>query len=820
MPTLGAPTDRFGAWSGGPLTGTVVTPPPSAGPSAPPSATGSSSYNPQPQGALPYAPSGGGYGGFDGGDIGPNPEWGNGGTATKTNVDPPASSGGSNPTGMGGNGTEAGLDGGGGSGSASGGTMYFDGGGVVPDGDGDDDDTAPTGDAQQSAPTDPMAVVKAALLYGRQSMGLPQSFYGDDQSQGDPSQQTQPGMDDGGVVPDQSQQQGQGQQGTGANLPDPRQTINYLSGGGGVQPEIADALEQHIDPQGTMDPAERTIATIMAAPSPNAAFGLMQHYRTRFNAYGGATKAALDKGDLAQAAAHATSAFANVPSGMKVKFAPARGGLAMSAQKIGQGAPQQQAAPQEDDQEQGLDSGGEVDMDNPSVIQKGPPSYEDGGEVQDTPAQDDDDKYSRLPTSDNIEDRRGPLDDNDQPMSNTNANSVTSKAGKSTYDAVMRKQRGFDDGGEVPADDGMPEDDSDQGVLPQENDQGDEQQPAPQASADEQDTGAPTILQPEQVKAMIDGGYDKPLDKGWGGFMSDVLSSLGPSSAQAGTLNKTLSPNPVPGPNSNTGQGTTTGQQPDVSAAMQGQQPRAPQGTQGQQGQQPGGQQGQPQSFPRQAAPGVQMKPPGQPGQTPQPDQDPQQATLDRLTKQADAIFGHDSRDMAGVTTSSEKINAQKQAYIAKGMEAAQGNSAKLEQTNAMWGNRAGIENNKEAGRDSRAANSVGERLQAAQLGAISRMTVAEQSNLFKGVVSRMNNLGPDADPQAIMQQLSPIAQQLGMKPQDLVTWLKQQSQGQGGQPQQGQQDQQAGATPKVGDRKTINGKVYVWDGQKGVPAQ
>jgi hypothetical protein len=237
------------------------------------------------------------------------------------------------------------------------GIMAFDDGGVT--GDGNDDSTI-----------DPMQMIMQSLQAGRQQMGVPQTFYPDTNQE----QQAAPSFDDGGQVPDQ---QDQGQNPGPVN---PKSTIQYLTGAGAVRPEIADAMAAHIDPQGQMDPAERNMAMLTAAPNDEARFGLMQHMRTRFNMYSGGAQAALQKGDMGTAAMQATQAMANVPTGQKVQFAPARGGLAMLRTPI---KGRQQAQPQQGFAGGGLTSG--EDTDNPSrLLQAG---YDDGGETDDTPDQ-------------------------------------------------------------------------------------------------------------------------------------------------------------------------------------------------------------------------------------------------------------------------------------------------------------------------------------------------------------------------------------------------------------------------------------------------
>lgn len=239
---------------------------------------------------------------------------------------------------------------------------FDDGGEVDADADANDGESDGTDPQQGGAAStvDPMQMVKAALTFGRKQFGVPTNF---STGQTDQPGQSTMGFDDGGMIPEQPDQGGQQQNvtaGGNGGATDPRSAMRYLTGDGAVSPEIAGALERHVDPQGQMDPADRTMAAIQAAPTDEAKFGLMQHYRTKFNAYSGGARAALDQGNVGQAAAHATQAFANVPTGMKVKFAPSRGGVAVMASKAG-GNPA--PAQQEPQQAQSFDDGGEVEDD-------------------------------------------------------------------------------------------------------------------------------------------------------------------------------------------------------------------------------------------------------------------------------------------------------------------------------------------------------------------------------------------------------------------------------------------------------------------------
>lgn len=130
---------------------------------------------------------------------------------------------------------------------------------------------------------------------------------------------------DGGVIPDGSQQPQRGA---------PPQAMGYLMGAGAVGPEVAMALEQRIDPQGQMDPNLRKLQAISAAGNPQAAFGLMQHYRQKFNAYNAFARAAATgvpgkPPDPRAAAQAANQAYENVPDGKAYRFTPTPNGVAV-----------------------------------------------------------------------------------------------------------------------------------------------------------------------------------------------------------------------------------------------------------------------------------------------------------------------------------------------------------------------------------------------------------------------------------------------------------------------------------------------------------
>ncbi len=184
--------------------------------------------------------------------------------------------------------------------------------------------------------SDPMALVRAGLAYGRKQAGLPEKFYGG----GTPS------FADGGVVPDPSQQ---------PSMPDPSKVMSYLAGDGAIADDIVDALCDDADPDGTMDPSERTMHAFSKAGSEDGAAGILAACRARYNGHSAAARAALSQGDLEGAAHYATQAFAAVPTGHSIQFAPSEGGLSMTTRKHGQGAPPQGSYSQ----------GGTVDASNP-----------------------------------------------------------------------------------------------------------------------------------------------------------------------------------------------------------------------------------------------------------------------------------------------------------------------------------------------------------------------------------------------------------------------------------------------------------------------
>lgn len=192
----------------------------------------------------------------------------------------------------------------------------FEDGGEVPE---YEDGAVGAQQGADAATLDPMGMFRTVLQNGRRSMGLPADF-----NRGpDEAPQAQAFDDGGGVLPMEEDVTGAVTGGEGnPNAVNPEDTLRYLTGDGAVSPEVAQALEANIDPDGSMSPAERTMSAIEKAPE-EAKFAMMQHYRGQFNGLSGGARAAIDKGDLGQAAMNATEAFANVPTGKDIQFAPA-----------------------------------------------------------------------------------------------------------------------------------------------------------------------------------------------------------------------------------------------------------------------------------------------------------------------------------------------------------------------------------------------------------------------------------------------------------------------------------------------------------------
>lgn len=201
---------------------------------------------------------------------------------------------------------------------------FDDGGGVIPGAANPDEGLLLASQMQREAAQ--RAQLAAKEGQGKDVIPVPGYDAGGDTSPGDggdmsdPSSQGMPAQPQDNMSPPQ---QGQTQP---AN--DPQQSLKmYAMGAGAVPPDVADALEQHVDPQGTMDPSERKLLAVANAP-PQAQFGLMQHYRQRFQALQAFARAAATgtqarPANISASTDAATRAFHNVPNGHSISFTPA-----------------------------------------------------------------------------------------------------------------------------------------------------------------------------------------------------------------------------------------------------------------------------------------------------------------------------------------------------------------------------------------------------------------------------------------------------------------------------------------------------------------
>lgn len=392
------------------------------------------------------------------------------------------------------------------------------------------------GEEQQAA--DPISVIKQALNFGRKKMGLPTNFT-DGTSEQDEGQVM--GFEDGGVIPEQGQPDEGAPSEGGSGLADPRKTIAYLAGDGAVSPEIAQALEQHVDPDGSMDPSERTMATLNAAPDDESKFGMLQHYRTKYNGYSAGARAAMDQGNLGLAAKHATDAFDAVPTGQKISFAPAGGGNiavilknAIDGARKFAGAGILGKAPIKagDDAWQKFHGGGEE-----------VPAMEDGGEFEEDPTEVRDDATE---VTGSVPQQAPVRSDGGSAGVLADHEAEGAEVDRQYAEQQARGPQPRSDGGSA-------------GVLADHAAEG--------AALDAE----PMILNKEQFKRLMTSGYDKPLDDGVKGtfehIMDAVASAMGPGAAQAQGLPRDNPAYAQPGKPSMGMKGYATQGQPDAAPA-------------------------------------------------------------------------------------------------------------------------------------------------------------------------------------------------------------------------------------------------------------
>lgn len=196
---------------------------------------------------------------------------------------------------------------------------------------------------------------------------------------------------EGGMIPEGDeapQTEEEAPQGGGASQ---QSAMAYLSGQGGVSPEVAQAMEQQVDPQGQMDPSERKLQAIQRTGAPDKAFALMQHYRGKFNAYSAFARAALQgaggRPPNPMAAADALNqAYSNVPDGNSMHFTPTRGGMRVSVKPT---APKPPLTPDSNQFNADSPTGRfPTRSPNPKTSMIPEQQFEDGGEVYRSPPED------------------------------------------------------------------------------------------------------------------------------------------------------------------------------------------------------------------------------------------------------------------------------------------------------------------------------------------------------------------------------------------------------------------------------------------------
>lgn len=241
--------------------------------------------------------------------------------------------------------------------------------------------------------------------------------------------------DDGGDVDNPSNagmpQQPQGNRPQGA----PPSIVGYAMGSDAVLPDVAQALEGKVDPHGQMDGSTRKMLAIASAPDQQTQWGMMQHYRQKFNATSAFARAAAQgtpqkPADIGAAAKAATQAYENVPDGTQLSFKPTNGGvIAHVHHLVSKGGNQAQ---------QGFDDGGDVQSGLPDVLGTGAPSIPSSDYP--TPDVDPDAATDKMITGRAGDNRKGiDLQDNDVsvPLTVQQFQQFLAKDGQ--YDNIMDK---------------------------------------------------------------------------------------------------------------------------------------------------------------------------------------------------------------------------------------------------------------------------------------------------------------------------------------------------------------------------------------------
>jgi hypothetical protein len=114
----------------------------------------------------------------------------------------------------------------------------------------------------------------------------------------------------------------------------------YLLGQDAVPQQALEQAKTQVDPQGQMDPTQRTMEAIAAQESPEDAFGYLQAARKQSDAYKHWGAAALNGTDgkppnLPEAINAANKANENVPDGVSVRFSPQMNNRAPIFDKVG-----------------------------------------------------------------------------------------------------------------------------------------------------------------------------------------------------------------------------------------------------------------------------------------------------------------------------------------------------------------------------------------------------------------------------------------------------------------------------------------------------
>lgn len=218
-------------------------------------------------------------------------------------------------------------------------------GGPVDDQDDDDDETGaiptrPAGPGGDTPDTNPFPTRSGG--FGKRYDDGGSVDDDDDDDSGNAGASTSGAIPDGG---DDSQGAAQTQQQAPAMgaQPDTKKLVSYLMGADASPAPNVAALERAVDPQGQLDPDTRHILAINQAAKQGgqeAAWGVMQHYRKKYDAYKSFAAAALNgvqgkPPDIAAAAQAATQAYTYMPDGTTVQFQPGQSGVTATVKKAG-----------------------------------------------------------------------------------------------------------------------------------------------------------------------------------------------------------------------------------------------------------------------------------------------------------------------------------------------------------------------------------------------------------------------------------------------------------------------------------------------------